>query len=293
MGIKALNLLPRHIYLAMRSFVVLFVALNLSACAGSIFPDSSKKVANVPEQAPQKLYTEADTLLGSRNFQQAAKKFENVDRLHPYSPLARKSIVMSAYAYYKHGEYVKAAKAALRYIKLHPGTKEAAFAQHIIAMSHYEQVRDPKRDQSRSIKALAALKDLVARYPKSKYAAAARNRIRVVSDVIAAAEMNVGRYYMKRNNYVAAINRFKTVVKKYQTTQQVEEALMRLTEAYLALGVANEAQTAAAILGHNFPSSKWYKDAYALLQSNGLTPEVHQGSWLTRSWSTTTSSARI
>ncbi len=266
----------------------------MSGCSGtsgglSMFQSSSKPT-NVADEPPEKLYGEAEALLSSGKYEDGAKKFEEVDRIHPYSKYARRAIVMSAYAYYKQQDYPKAIIGAARYIKLHPGTKESAMAYNIIASSHFDQVKDPKRDQARSKKALRALKTLVQRYPNSRYAAKSRNRIRIVSDVLAASEMSVGRYYLRRSNYLAAINRFKVVVKDYQTTRQVEEALYRLTEGYLALGVGNEAQAAAAVLGHNFPRSKWYKDAYAVLQKNNLLPKVSEGSWITKAWSTSVQS---
>ena len=233
---------------------------------------------------PETMYGEADTLLDGKSYGNAAKKFEQVDREHPYSPLARKSIVMSAYSYYKAGAYPEAISSAERYVTLHPGTKEAALAYNIIALSYYDQVKDPKRDQTRTRKALQALQTVVRRYPDSRYAEKAKNRINITMDLLAASEMNVGRYYLKQRNYLASINRFKVVVTEYQTTAHAEEALMRLTEAYMALGITNEAQTAAAVLGHNFPDSKWYPHAYSLLEQGGLEPREVQGSWITRTW---------
>ena len=282
--------------LPVRIVFVLILALTSAGCSGTgstlgfLSGSSSKKVADAPESKPAELYKKADDLLTKQSYESAAKEFENVDRIHPYSPYARRAIAMAAFSYYKGGKYSQAISAAKRYNKLHPGTKETAMTYNIIAMANYDQIRDPKRDQSRSRLALGTLKEYVRRFPNSKYTPKARNRIRIVSDLIAASEMNVGRYYLKRKNYAAAINRFKGVVKDFQTTQQVEEALMRLTEGYLSLGVASEAQTAAAVLGHNFPRSRWYKDAYALLQKSGLTPKVDSGSWLIKQWSTTVKS---
>ncbi|MGI9387513.1 MAG: outer membrane protein assembly factor BamD [Methyloligellaceae bacterium] len=262
----------------------------LGGCGGapslskiSLF-SSSKAKAGDKEVVPNQLYGEADGLLEDGKFTAAAKKFEEVDRQHPYSPFARRSLVMAAYSHYKSGDYDKAILTARRYTTLHPGTKENSLATHIIASSYYDQIRDPARDQSRTKKALKSLQELVTRFPDSKYAAQAVNRIRITKDVLAASEMNVGRYYLKKNNYLASINRFRTVVVRYQTTPHVEEALMRLTETYMAMGITNEAQTAAAVLGHNFPNSKWYKDAYALLQSGGLEPREDTGSWISRRW---------
>jgi outer membrane protein assembly factor BamD len=191
---------------------------------------------------------------------------------------------MAAYAYYKAGQYDDAVSAADRYLTLHPGTQEADLAQNIIGMSYYDQILDPKRDQTYARRSLTAYDTLLQRYPDSRYAAEAANRQRILRDLLAASEMTVGRYYLRKNNFLAAINRFRTVVVNYQTTEQVEEALMRLTEAYMALGIVNEAQTAAAVLGHNFPDSKWYNQAYKLLAKSGVQPQRHEGSWITRTF---------
>lgn len=287
-----------------RVSVLLLVAMGLTACGGSLpslpslpsvsslNPFGDKKEEDKPEIPAPKLYADADKLLEKKSYEAAAKKFAEVDRQHPYSPHARRAIVMSAYSYYKDESYPEAIQGARRYLTLHPGTKEAALAQHIMAMSYYDQIRDANRDQNRSRKALAALKTLVQRYPESEYAKEAQNRIRITIDVIAASEMTVGRYYLKRHQYLGAVNRFKVVVEKYQTTKHVEEALMRLTEAYLALGITKEAQATAAVLGHNFPQSRWYKDAFNHLQKAGLSPQQDQGSWIARAWKTSVSAVR-
>jgi outer membrane protein assembly factor BamD len=207
-----------------------------------------------------------------------------VDISHPYSPEARHAIVMAAYAYYKDGKYTEAISAGNRYLTLHPGTEEAPLAQNIVAESYYNQILDPKRDQTNAREALKAYDTLLQRYGDSRYAADASNRVRILRNLLAANEMDIGRYYLKSNNYLAAINRFRDVVTNYQQTEQVEEALSRLTEAYLALGIVPEAETAAAVLGHNFPDSSWYKHAYALVQKAGGTPQEHDGSWITKVW---------
>ncbi|MFA5902235.1 MAG: outer membrane protein assembly factor BamD [Hyphomicrobium sp.] len=230
---------------------------------------------------PSKMFADADALQSKGKFEDAAKKFEDVDREHPYSPEARRAIVMAAYAYYKAGKLPEAIAAAERYTTMHPGTKEAPLAHHIIAQSYFEQMKQPNRDQDATRKALAQLKTLKTRYPESSYAQKADNQIRLCEDTLAAQEMEVGRYYLKSGNHIAAINRFKTVVTDYQTTAHVEEALYRLTATYMALGIAPEAQNAAAVLGYNFPNSSWYKESYALLQKQGLMPQVSQGSWMT------------
>ena len=242
---------------------------------------SSNEVAKVLNpDPPGQMYTRAEGLLNNGSYTDAAKKFEDVDRDHPYAPEARRAIVMAAYAYYKAGKYQEAIASARRYTTLHPGTKDAALAHHIIASAHFDEIKDPARDQTATRKALTELKTLVQRYPDSPYTRQAQNRVRLAEDLLAAAEMNVGRYYQNRHNHVAAINRYKTVITEFQTTTQVEEALYRLVETNMALGIAPEAQTAAAVLGHNYPNSDWYRHAHALLQSGGLSPQVAQGTWL-------------
>jgi len=252
---------------------------GLGGCASN--SDAAKLLNPDP---PEKMYADADARLNAGKWESAARKFEDLDRDHPYAPEARRAMVMAAYSYYKAGKYPEAIAAARRYTTLHPGTKDAALAHHIIASAHFDEIRQPNRDQSETRKTLAELKTLKTRYPDSQYAKDVDERIRVAEDTLAAHEMEVGRYYLKRGNHVAAINRFKVVVSEYQTTAHVEEALMRLTESYMALGIKPEAQNAAAVLGHNFPDSPWYKDAYALLQSDGLEPRDDAGSWLTRQW---------
>ena len=253
--------------------------LALAGCANNT--DLSKALN---PDAPEKMYADADNLMSKGKFDEAAKKFEDIDRDHPYAPEARRALVMSSFANYKAGKYPEAIAGAERYTALHSGTKEAALAQHVIASSHYDEIKGPNRDQGETRKALEALKVLKTRYADSQYAKDVDNRIRVCEDNLAAAEMEVGRYYLNKHQYSSAINRFKTVVTEYQTTAHVEEALMRLTEAYMALGITPEAQNVAAVLGHNFPESKWYKDAYSLLASGGLEPREQEGNWLQKTW---------
>jgi outer membrane protein assembly factor BamD len=253
------------------------VLAALAACSSS--SDLSKQLNPDP---PGKMYAEADSLLNKGGYTAAAKRFEDLDRDHPYAPEARRAMVMAAYAYYKAGKFPEAIAAGRRYTTMHPGTKDAALAHHIIASANFDDIKDPQRDQTATRKALAELKQLVQRYPDSPYTKQALNRIRIAEDILAAAEMNVGRYYLERKNYVGAINRFKTVVSNYQTTPQVEEALYRIVEANLTLGIVPEAQAAGAVLGHNFPNSTWYKRAYGLLRQGGHSPSMAGDSWFTK-----------
>ena len=255
------------------------VAGIVGACSST---NSAEKLLN--PDPPEKMYAIGDALLARGRYEDAAHKFEDLDRDHPYSPEARRSIVMSAFAYYKVQKFPEAITTAKRYTTMHPGTREAAFAHHIIAMSYFDDMNGPNRDQSNTRKALEEFKTLVARYPDSTYAKAAENRIRICEDSLAAHEMHVGLQYLKDRRWLAAKNRYEVVAREYQTTVHIEEALMRLVEVNMALGIVHEAQNAAAVLGHNFPNSQWYKDAYSLLQSGGLAPREDKGNWLSRAW---------
>jgi outer membrane protein assembly factor BamD len=262
------------------------LATPLSGCGtGALWDKFFAKDDTFVEQPADKLYNEGLYLMNQKNEpKEASKKFEEVDRQHPYSEWARKSLLMSAYAYYKAGDYDNCIGSATRYVTLHPGNPDAAYAQFLIASSQYDQIPDTSRDQGRTEKAIAALEEVVRKYPTSEYAVSAKAKLEGARDQLAGKEMNVGRYYMQKRDYTAAINRFKTVVTQYQTTRHVEEALERLTEAYMAIGIVGEAQTAAAVLGHNFPDSRWYKDAYNLVKSGGLEPSENQGSYISRAF---------
>jgi len=261
-------------------FVVLLVlATMLGAC--SLFD----KDAMAPDEPADKLYNEGLYLLNQKKDpKEAAKKFEEVDRQHPYSEWARKSLIMSAYAYYEAGAYDDCVNSARRYVTLHPGSPDAAYAQFLIGSSYFDQIPEISRDQTRTEKAVESLEEVSRKYPNSEYAVAAKRKIEMARDQLAGKEMEVGRWALQRREYTGAINRFKVVVTRYQRTRHVEEALMRLTEAYMALGIVDEAQTSAAVLGHNFPESRWYKDAYTLMQSRGLQPTENKASWISQAF---------
>ena len=259
--------------------VLLVLATMLGAC--SLFD----KDAMAPDEPADKLYNEGLYLLNQKKEpKEAAKKFEEVDRQHPYSEWARKSLIMSAYAYYEAGSYEDCVNSARRYVTLHPGSPDAAYAQFLIGSSYFDQIPEISRDQSRTEKAVESLEEVVRKYPNSEYAVAAKRKIEMARDQLAGKEMEVGRWALQRREYTGAINRFKVVVTRYQRTRHVEEALMRLTEAYMALGIVDEAQTSAAVLGHNFPESRWYKDAFTLMQSRGLQPTENKASWISQAF---------
>jgi outer membrane protein assembly factor BamD len=265
------------------TFIALVLAaVSLAGCSYFKHDDDY-----VPDSPADMLYNEGLYLLNTKqDYKEAAKKFDQVDRENPYSDWARKALLMSAYAYYQSEDYDECINAAERYVTLHPGSPDAAYAQYLIGSSYYDQILDVSRDQARAQKAIDALEEVVRKYPNSEYATAAKKKIGMGRDQLAGKEMDIGRYYLERRDFIGAINRFKVVVTQYQTTRHVEEALMRLSECYVSLGIMDEAQTAAAVLGHNFPDSPWYKDAYNLVKNAGGQPTAeNKGSWISRAFS--------
>jgi len=259
---------------------LMLVAAPLLGC--SLF---TKDDDYIPDDPADKLYNEGLFLLNQKqDYEKAAKKFDEVDRQNPYSDWARKALLMSAYSYYQAKKYDDCINAAKRYVTLHPGSSDAAYAQYLIGASYYDQILDVQHDQARADKAVTALEEVVRKYPDTEYALSAKKKIEMARDQLAGKEMEIGRFYMKKRDFTGAINRFKVVVTHFQTTREVEEALARLTEAYLSLGIVDEAQTAAAVLGHNFPDSPWYKDAYNLMKSAGIEPSENKDSWISRAF---------
>jgi outer membrane protein assembly factor BamD len=266
-----------------RILALALVIAPLPAC--SSLTDWFNREEVIPDEPADKLYNEGLFLLNNkRSFTEAAKKFEEVDRQHPYSEWARKALIMSAYAYYESRQYQEAINASRRYVSLHPGSPDAAYAQYLIGSSYYEEIPDVSRDQGRSDKAIAAFEEVMRKYPTSEYATAAKRKIDIARDQLAGRDMMIGRWYQNKKDFSGAINRFKVVVTQYQTTRHVEEALLRLTECYLLLGIVPEAATAAAVLGHNFPDSQWYKNAYDLVKAAGSEPRETEGSWISKAF---------
>lgn len=212
------------------------------------------------------LYLLAKERLDDRRYEEAAKLFDEVERQHPYSVWARRAQLMSAFSYYMARKYPETVSSAQRFLTVHPGNKDAPYANYLIAMSYYNQIADVTRDQKLTQQASDSFNELIRRYPESRYAADARLKLDLINDHLAGKEMEVGRFYQRSGNWLASITRFRAVVDKYQTTSHTPEALMRLTESYLALGVPDEASRAAAVLGRNYPGTDWYKRAYALIQ---------------------------
>ena len=235
----------------------------LAACAGG---GGVKKDTRYVARDVSTLYRAAQDRLDRNQFKLAAALFDEVERQHPYSPWARRAQLMSAFSYYMDREYTPSIEAAQRFLAIHPGNKDAPYAYYLIALSYYEQISDVTRDQKITEKAQNALGEVIRRYPDTRYAADARIKMDLVRDHLAGKEMEIGRFYQRSSNWLAASLRFREVTEEFQTTSHAPEALYRLTECYLALGIPSEAKKAAAVLGANYPGSKWYKRAFDLMQ---------------------------
>jgi outer membrane protein assembly factor BamD len=251
------------------------------ALSAGLTPDMTAATENA-EVA--KLYNEGLAQLEKGQSKSAITRFSEVERKYPYSSFATKAILMQAYASYVALRWDDAVIAATRFVTLHPGHRDAGYAYYLIAVSNYNKIADTKRDQTATKQALAALEEVAQRYPGTAYAADAAAKAVVARDHLAGKEMEVGRFYFRERSYLAGINRFKRVVTEYRNTSQTPEALYRLAEGYMALGIVSEAQTAAAVLGHNYPDSDWYRDAYRLVSSDGQAPVQNDESWISKTF---------
>jgi outer membrane protein assembly factor BamD len=270
--------------LSPRILLPLAVTALLAGCSTNR-PDTA--VAYV-ERPAESIYADAFRSMDRNQYDVAAAQFDEVERQHPYSEWARRSMLMAAFANYQSNNYEEAISDAERFISLHPGNRNAAYAYYLVAICYFEQIMDVGRDQAATRQALDALEQVVRRFPESRYATDARLKIDMTRDHLAGKEMSVGRWYLRRNYHLAAINRFHTVIEEYGTTSHVPEALHRLVEAYVALGVDEEARQVASVLGYNFPGSEWYEDSYDLLTREGITlevdPEREDPSYFERAW---------
>ena len=251
--------------------LAIILALGLGACA-----QKKKEYVELPVET---LYNAAMDSLLDEDYEAASEQFDEVERQHPYSQWATKAQLMGAYTNYLRNRYDDAVVGLDRFIQLHPTNKDVAYAYYLKGLSYYEQISDVARDQEMTELALTTLDELLKRFPNSKYARDAKLKIDLTRDHLAGKEMEIGRYYHNQGHYLAAINRFRNVVENYQTTTHVPEALHRLTEAYLALGVKDEARKTAAVLGHNFPSSEWYLDSYEIMEDKKFRPEKKNKPW--------------
>lgn len=263
----------------LRAALLVVLAAGLTACGGN----SDNEIEYV-ETPVEDLYNDAVDMLEQGRWADATLRFDEVERQHPYSVWARRAMLMSSFTHYQNNEYQEAILAAQRFISLHPGHRDVAYAYYLVGICYYEQIRDVGRDQQITQQAMATLGEVVRRFPNSEYARDARLKIDLTRDHLAGKEMEVGRWYQRREELNAAINRFRTVITDYQTTSHVPEALHRLVECYLALGLDDEAVATAAVLGYNYPGDRWYADSYRLLQNRNLEPEERPNSWISRMW---------
>ncbi|OJF97295.1 outer membrane protein assembly factor BamD [Pararhizobium antarcticum] len=263
--------------------------ITLAACTSSVIitgcqndPDIDITKLTAETDPPEVLYNQGLANLSAGKTTEAGRKFDAIDKQHPFSEYARKALVMNAFVSYRQGQNAEAITAASRYLNLYPQSEDAAYAQYIIGLAYSRQIPGVTQDQRPSLKTIEAMQAVVDKYPDSEYVEDAQAKIRFARDQLSGKEMQVGRYYLERKEYLAALTRFRTVVETYPNTNQVEEALARLVETYYAMGIVSEAQTAAAVLGHNYPDSQWYADSYKLLQTGGLEPRENGGSWISR-----------
>ena len=259
--------------------LTLAAGLSLAGCA-----DEQIGAAAYVERPVEQIYNDAWAAVEEGDWIVAGLQFAEVERQHPYSVWARRALLMSAFCFYMANRYAEAIQTADVFIQLHPGNRDIPYAFYLKAVALYEQITDVNRDQSRTQEALTALQDLVQRFPDTEYARDARLKIDLARDHLAGKEMTIGRFYLRQGNTLAAIIRFRRVVDDFQTTSHTPEALERLTEAYLTIGLVNEAQASAAVLGYNYPGSVWYQDAYALLTEAGAAPTEDEQGWFSRTW---------
>lgn len=262
--------------LVSKLLITLSALVILSSC-GAI---GSRRQVPLENFSAQEIFNRAEFELAGDDPEEAATFFGEVERLYPYSELANRALIMQAFSYHRDRDYDNSRASAQRYLDFYPSGRDAAYAQYLLALSYYDQVDDVGRDQGLTFQALQSLRAVIEKYPDSEYANSAILKFDLAFDHLAAKEMEVGRYYLKRDHYTASINRFRVVVEQFQTTTHTAEALHRLVESYLSLGLDAEAQTAGAILGHNFKSTEWYEDSFALLTGRGLKPEAKGNSWL-------------
>lgn len=269
-----------------RALALALLAGGLAACGGN----RAREAVQFVDEPVAQLYNRGAQMLDQRRWADALAAFEEVERQHPYSSWARRSMLMEAYAHYQANQYDDAIENAQRFLSLHPGNESAPYAYYLVAICHFERILDVGRDQGTTERALAALNDVVRRYPESPYAQDARLKMDMVYDQLAGKEMSVGRYYLRRDQHLAAINRFRNVIENvnFQRTSHAPEALHRLVESYLSVGMIDQAQRMAAILGYNFPGSEWYQRSYALMTDSGVAPvaedEAQRRGWLGRTF---------
>ncbi|CCF19863.1 Conserved hypothetical protein; Putative Lipoprotein with tetratricopeptide repeat (TPR) domain [Pseudorhizobium banfieldiae] len=262
------------------SMALACAGVAVTACQSDKDIDITK--LGVETDPPEVLYNQGLANMKAGNIAEASRKFDSIDRQHPFTDWGRKALVMSTFAKYRLGRNEDAITTGNRYLKQYPNTEDSAYVQYLVGLSYSKQIADVTQDQRAAAQTIDAMSKVVNDYPDSEYVEDAQAKIRFARDQLAGKEMQVGRYYLERKEYLAGIQRFRTVVERYPTTNQIEEALARLVESYYAMGIVEEAQTAAAVLGRNYPDSQWYADSYKLLQTGGLEPRENRGSWISR-----------
>lgn len=266
--------------IAVASLLLAGTGMLVSACQSD--PDIDITKLGLNADPPEQLYNQGLANMKAGNMAEASRKFDAIDKQNPFTEWGRKALVMSTYSKYRLGRNDEAVATGNRYLKQYPTSDDSAYVQYLVGLAYSKQIADVTQDQKASRNTIDAMQKVIDNYPKSEYVEDAQAKIRFARDQLAGKEMQIGRYYLERKEYLAGISRFRTVVEQYGTTNQVEEALARLTEAYYAMGVVEEAQTAAAVLGHNYPDSQWYADSYKLLKGGGLEPRENRGSWISR-----------
>jgi outer membrane protein assembly factor BamD len=269
----------KSVKLSVMLFVAVFGFSGLNGCSSMDFGGDKVDIEKLP---PAQIFQKGEIELDRNRNEKAAELFGEIERLYPYSEWAKRGLIMQAFAFHKDKKYDESRAAASRFVDFYPADEDVAYAHYLFGLSYYDQIDDVGRDQGVTRKALQAFRVLFEQYPESEYAEPAKLKFDLAFDHLASKEMEVGRYYLKDSHFSSAINRFRLVVEDFQATSHTAEALYRLVEAYLSLGLFDEAQTAGAILGHNYEATDWYKNSYSLLESQGLSPTVKGNSWLSR-----------
>ena len=270
-----MRLLKNHVLF----LIFALISLLFSSCSDG---QNNIGISVSEDKAAEEIFNSGERELIRRRYNDAAEKFKEVERLYPYSDWAKRALIMQVYTFHKGKEYENVVSAAYRFIEFHPKDKDIPYAYYLIGLSYYDQVLAIGRDQKLTQEALKIFKLIIKEYPDSEYASSSQIKFDFLKNQLANKEMEVGRYYLKRSHYVSAINRFRGVIEDFSTTSQVPEALHRLVEAYLSLGLTDEAQTAGAILGYNYKSNEWYERSFELLRSKGLKPKSLGNSWLSQ-----------
>ncbi len=260
----------------LRALAAVSFAVALTACGGL----DPRAPGALEQYTAKEIFERGELELERGDGEEAAFYFGEIERLYPYSEYAKRALIMQAFAYHRERDYPNSRASAQRYVDFYPASEDAAYAQYLLALSYYDQIDEIGRDQGLTFQALQSLRTVIEQYPETEYARSSVLKFDLAFDHLAAKEMEVGRYYLKRKHYTSAVNRFRVVVEDFQTTTHTPEALHRLVESYLSLGLTDEAQTAGAILGHNFQSTEWYEDSFALLTGQGLDPRSIGDNWL-------------